>query len=82
MPTGIFQAIRDVVTIARLLPLTLVICFSASCSRDNRQADMKQCIADVQKDASEGNIADLLRTDTGGVLNHDKNPDRLGARAA
>lgn len=38
------------------LALTLPICFSAACSRDNREADMKQCVANTQRDAAQGKL--------------------------
>ena len=64
-------------TVAKFLALAFIASLSASCSRDNRQADIKQCIADVQLDASKGNIIDLLPSDTGEVRH-----DKLGAAVA
>lgn len=66
--------IRDLVTVVKVVALTLFVCLATSCSKDNRQADMKQCISDVQKDVSEGNITNLSSADIGEVRH-----DKLGA---
>lgn len=71
------QEMRHVGTGARVLALTLIAFLAASCSRDNRQADIKQCIADVQKDAAAGNVPDLDPADAGEVRH-----DKLGSAVA
>ncbi len=68
---------RTFETVAKAMALTLVLIFTASCSRDKREADIKQCIANVQKDASTGTLPDLTPTDTGEVRN-----DKMGAAVA
>jgi hypothetical protein len=60
-----------------ILVTTLLALFSASCSRDSRQADIKQCIAKVQQDASRGGLSDLDPSD-----DSETRHDKLGAVVA
>ena len=59
---------------AHVLALALIASFSASCSRDNRVSDIKQCIAEVQREASSGAMNDLQPDDSS-----EERHDKLGA---
>ena len=63
--------------IASTLAIALILSFSASCSRDTRDSDMKQCVAEVQGDASKGALIDLQPGD-----NAEERHDKLGAYVA
>jgi hypothetical protein len=62
---------KPAASIAKVLALAFALSVSTSCSQDNRQAVIKECIADVQRDASTGSIIDLLPSDNG-EIRHDK----------
>jgi len=59
---------------ARLMALVALVSFLAACSRDNRGADIKKCIAEVQRAASQGLLdqMDLLSTQDSAEEHHDK----------
>jgi hypothetical protein len=73
----VLQDARQIVTVAKVLALTLAISLISSCSRDNRQADIKQCMAEAEKDAAAGITPDLSPADAGEVRH-----DKLGAAVA
>ena len=62
---------------AIVLVVAVMASFSASCSRDNRDRDIKQCIADVQKKAATGAINDLQAADSS-----EERHDKLGTYVA
>ncbi|MFO0886592.1 MAG: hypothetical protein U0894_20830 [Pirellulales bacterium] len=59
-----------------LAAASIAVSFS-SCSPDNRQGDLKQCIAGVDQDTSAHSIPDISPSDRGEVLH-----DKLGAAIA
>jgi hypothetical protein len=54
-----------------ILAVAFIVSFSAACSPDTRDSDIKQCIAEVQQEASKGTLSDLQRTDSS-AERHDK----------
>jgi hypothetical protein len=53
------------------LIVAVVISFSAACSPDSRETDIKQCIAKVQREASQGKLSPLLDTASSDDERHD-----------
>lgn len=49
-----------------------LICLLAACSRDSRATDIKQCIAKVGRDASQGRLSYALGTAENAEDRHDK----------
>ena len=69
--------IRNFQPAASALALALIASFCASCSRDTRVSDIKQCIAGVQREASAGAMSDLQPSDSS-----EERHDKLGAYVA
>lgn len=72
-----FAGIRNFQQAASVLAVALIASFSASCSRDARETDIKHCIAEVQREASTGAMSDLQSTDSS-----EERHDKLGAYVA
>lgn len=56
----------------KIAPLVAFVALITACSRDSRATDIKQCVAEVQRETTHGKLDYLLSATDSAEVRHDK----------